>query len=133
MAASLCNSPIPHVSRHKCYHHKSSLESSFLSTEHVRALISRSKASSKGSNCNKTRSFHVAASLGGLLGNMFKGADTGESTRQQYGSIVNSINGLEAKMSALSDLELKEKTFELRKRAQQGQTLDSLLPVSQNS
>lgn len=70
----------------------------------------------------------VVASLGGLLGGIFKGADTGESTRQQYAATVNIINGLEAKMSALSDSELREKTFLLRERAQQGETLDSLLP-----
>lgn len=68
------------------------------------------------------------ASLGGLLGGIFKGNDTGESTRQQYASVVGVINGLEAEMSALSDSELRDKTSLLKERAQQGESLDSLLP-----
>lgn len=70
------------------------------------------------------------ASLGGLLGGIFKGNDTGESTRQQYASVVGVINGLEAEMSALSDSELRDKTPLLKERAKQGESLDSLLPVS---
>lgn len=70
------------------------------------------------------------ASLGGLLGGIFKGADTGESTRQQYAPTVSVINGLEAQMSALSDSELREKTLQFQQRAKQGESLDSLLPVS---
>lgn len=69
------------------------------------------------------------ASLGDLLGGIFKGNDTGESTRQQYASTVGVINGLEAEMSALSDSELREKTLVLKERAQRGESLDSLLPV----
>ncbi|KAK4282623.1 hypothetical protein QN277_013979 [Acacia crassicarpa] len=139
MAASLGNSPlakhypaIPCVShtsiKQKCFYQKSLSDSSFLGTEPLRMLVSRSKAATKGSNSNRTRSIRVVASLGGLLGGIFKGADTGESTRQQYAATVNTINGLEAKMSSLSDSELREKTFVLRERAQQGETLDSLLP-----
>ena len=70
----------------------------------------------------------MVASLGGLLGGIFKGADTGESTRQQYAATVNIINRLEPEISALSDSELRERTFALRERAQQGQSLDSILP-----
>lgn len=70
------------------------------------------------------------ASLGGLLGGIFKGNDTGESTRQQYASIVGVINGVEAQMSALSDSELRDKTLMLKERAQRGESLDSLLAVS---
>lgn len=70
------------------------------------------------------------ASLGGFLGGMFKGTDTGESTRQQYAPTVTLINGLEAEMSALSDSKLREKTSSLKERAQMGESLDSLLPVS---
>lgn len=70
----------------------------------------------------------VKASLGGLLGGIFKGSDTGESTRQQYASVVQVINGLEAEMSALSDSELRDKTSVLKERAQRGESLDSLLP-----
>lgn len=70
----------------------------------------------------------AVASLGGLLGGIFKGSDTGESTRQQYAPTVSVINGLEAQMSALSDSELREKTRLFQERAKQGESLDSLLP-----
>lgn len=74
----------------------------------------------------------VRASLGGLLGGIFKGNDTGESTRQQYAGTVTAINRLESEMAALTDAELREKTFALKERASQGESLDSLLPVSLN-
>lgn len=64
------------------------------------------------------------------MGGIFKGADTGEATKQQYAATVNIINGLEPEISALSDSELRDRTFALRERAQHGQSLDSLLPVS---
>ncbi|XP_027366452.1 protein translocase subunit SecA, chloroplastic isoform X2 [Abrus precatorius] len=82
---------------------------------------------SKTRRSRRTRSGAVA-SLGGLLGGIFKGTDTGEATRQQYAATVNIINGLESEISALSDSELRAKTFALRERAQQGQSLESLLP-----
>ncbi|WVY96529.1 hypothetical protein V8G54_028680 [Vigna mungo] len=82
-----------------------------------------------GTRRSRTRRSGVVASLGGLLGGIFKGADTGESTRQQYAATVNIINGLEPEISALSDSELRERTFALRERVQQGQSLDSILPV----
>lgn len=68
------------------------------------------------------------ASLGGLLGGIFKGTDTGESTRQQYAGTVTLINNLEAEMSAVSDSELRDRTRLLKERAQRGESLDSLLP-----
>ena len=68
------------------------------------------------------------ASLSGLLGGIFKGTDTGESTRQQYAGTVTLINNLEAEMSALSDSELRDRTRLLKERAQRGESLDSLLP-----
>lgn len=71
----------------------------------------------------------VEASLGGLLG-LFKGADTGESTRQQYASTVAKINGMEGEMSVLSDEGLRERTLVLKERAVRGESLESLLPVS---
>ncbi|XP_008227778.1 PREDICTED: protein translocase subunit SecA, chloroplastic [Prunus mume] len=76
----------------------------------------------------RRRRMQAVASLGGLLGGIFKGTDTGESTRQQYASTVSVINGLEAQMSALSDSELREKTRLFQERAKQGESLDSLLP-----
>ncbi|GMQ00500.1 hypothetical protein CsSME_00047571 [Camellia sinensis var. sinensis] len=72
--------------------------------------------------------FSPTASLGGLLGGIFKGADTGESTRQQYSSTVSLVNGFEAEMSTLSDSQLREKTEVLKERARRGDSLDSLLP-----
>lgn len=72
----------------------------------------------------------VSAALGGLLGGIFKGTDTGESTKQQYASIVTAVNRFEAEVSALSDSELRDKTSFFKQRAQQGESLDSLLPVS---
>ncbi|PIA60684.1 hypothetical protein AQUCO_00300298v1 [Aquilegia coerulea] len=70
----------------------------------------------------------MVASLGGLLGGIFKGTDTGEATRQKYAATVSLINGLEAEMSQLLDSELRERTSILKERAQQGDSLDSLLP-----
>lgn len=74
----------------------------------------------------------AAASLGGLLGGIFKGgADTGESTRQQYSATVALINSLESELTSLSDSQLRDRTTLLRQRARQGpQSLDSILPVS---
>lgn len=66
--------------------------------------------------------------LGGLLGGIFKGTDTGESTRQQYAATVNTINSLEAQFSSLSDSDLRDKTSMLKERVQQGESLDSVLP-----
>ncbi|GMI69512.1 Arabidopsis thaliana chloroplast SecA, Albino or Glassy Yellow 1 [Hibiscus trionum] len=76
----------------------------------------------------RRRRMGVSASLGGLLGGLFKGDDTGESTRQQCAGTVTAINRLESAMAALSDTELREKTFALKERASQGESLDSLLP-----
>ncbi|KAK1318623.1 hypothetical protein QJS10_CPB04g01104 [Acorus calamus] len=70
----------------------------------------------------------MKASLGGLLGGIFKGADTGESTRQKYSDTVALVNRFEPEMSRLSDLELRERTSVLKERARKGDSLDSLLP-----
>ncbi|KAI7745072.1 hypothetical protein M8C21_034038, partial [Ambrosia artemisiifolia] len=71
-----------------------------------------------------------SASLGGLLGGIFKGgADTGEATRQQYAATVAIINSLESELSSVSDNVLRERTEQLKQRARQSpQSLDSLLP-----
>ncbi|XP_071716773.1 protein translocase subunit SecA, chloroplastic [Rutidosis leptorrhynchoides] len=71
-----------------------------------------------------------AASLGGLLGGIFKsGADTGESTRQQYAATVALINSLESELISLSDSELRDRTSVLKQRARQSpDSLDSILP-----
>ncbi|GAV87787.1 LOW QUALITY PROTEIN: SecA_SW domain-containing protein/SecA_DEAD domain-containing protein, partial [Cephalotus follicularis] len=69
----------------------------------------------------------AVASLGGLLSGIFKGTDNGESTRQQYASTVSLTNGFEPQISAFSDSQLS-KTSLLKERAQNGESLDSLLP-----
>lgn len=73
------------------------------------------------------------ASLGGLLGGIFKGTDTGESTRKQYEGAVNVTNKLEPEMASLTDTELRERTSVLKERASKAESLDSLLPVSMKS
>ncbi|CAL9232765.1 unnamed protein product [Arabidopsis halleri] len=80
------------------------------------------------SSCSRRRTTSVNASLGGLLSGIFKGSDNGESTRQQYASIVASVNRLETEISALSDSELRGRTDALKQRAQKGESMDSLLP-----
>lgn len=47
---------------------------------------------------------------------------------KQYRKLVTQINGLEPKISALSDAELAAKTDEFRSRYAQGTSLDDLLP-----
>ncbi|KAI3980863.1 hypothetical protein MKX01_025428 [Papaver californicum] len=74
------------------------------------------------------RGVRTMASLSGLFSGIFKGTDTGENTRKQYASTVSLINGLESEISQLTNLELRERTSSLKERAQQGQSLDSLLP-----
>ncbi|KAH0461891.1 hypothetical protein IEQ34_009466 [Dendrobium chrysotoxum] len=70
----------------------------------------------------------VSAALSGLLGGIFKGMDTGEATRKRFSDSVGLINGLEPEMTRLSDSELREKTSVLRERAQNGESIDLILP-----
>src|SRR3954464_3872196 len=51
-----------------------------------------------------------------------------ERLLKQYSVVVAQINALEPEMAKLSDLLLKEKTTDLRKRYGGGETLDQLLP-----
>lgn len=77
----------------------------------------------------RRRQMRVSSALGGLLGGIFKGgSDTGESTRQQYASLVSAVNRFDAEVSALSDDQLRQKTHLFQQRAQQGESLDSILP-----
>ncbi|XP_020226023.1 protein translocase subunit SecA, chloroplastic [Cajanus cajan] len=125
-ASSLCSSFTSRTWNPRArYHHKTLTPpaSSFLRGD----LQLRPPPASRTRRSSRRRSGAVA-SLGGLLGGIFKGADTGEATRQQYAATVNIINGLEPEISALSDSELRDRTVALRERAQQGQSLDSLLP-----
>ncbi|XP_059311740.1 protein translocase subunit SECA1, chloroplastic [Lycium ferocissimum] len=77
---------------------------------------------------NGRRVISPVASLGGLLGGIFKSSDSGESTRQTYAATVSLINGMESQMAALSDSQLREKTAALQERARRGDSLDLLLP-----
>ncbi|PHU30437.1 hypothetical protein BC332_02530 [Capsicum chinense] len=76
----------------------------------------------------KRRGTSTVASLGGLLGGIFKSSDSGESTRQTYSPTVALINGMESEVSSLSDAQLREKTAALQERARGGDSLDFLLP-----
>ncbi|KAM3358144.1 protein translocase subunit SecA, chloroplastic [Capsicum galapagoense] len=76
----------------------------------------------------KRRGTSTVASLGGLLGGIFKSSDSGESTRQTYSPTIALINGMESEVSSLSDAQLREKTAALQERARGGDSLDSLLP-----
>ncbi len=72
----------------------------------------------------------ASASLQGIFGGLFKGADTGEAARQQYTPTVAQVNALEMETQMLSDEDLRASTVELRKRARSGESMDSILPVS---
>ncbi|CAM8962657.1 unnamed protein product [Rhodiola kirilowii] len=100
---------------------------SILNRETLRRFENGTRVCGGGSRRRRRMVVVVEASLGGLLG-LFKGADTGESTRQQYASTVAKINGMEAEVSALSDAGLREKTLVLKERAARGESLESLIP-----
>lgn len=68
------------------------------------------------------------AALGGLLGGLFKGADAGEATRQQFVASIGAVNALEPTVSALSDDDLRGKSVEFKERVSRGEPLDSILP-----
>ncbi|KAJ4826866.1 hypothetical protein Tsubulata_043796 [Turnera subulata] len=119
--------PEPSFLSHQASHKKLYLGSSFFGAKPPRKLNCGARVSRVG-NTRGLGKGAVVASLGGLLGGIFKGTDTGESTRQQYAPTVSIINGLEAEMSALSDSGLRDKTSMIKERAQGGESLDSLLP-----
>eukprot|EP00879_Flechtneria_rotunda_P002411 GHRR01002607.1.p1 GENE.GHRR01002607.1~~GHRR01002607.1.p1 ORF type:complete len:645 (+),score=188.08 GHRR01002607.1:97-2031(+) len=54
--------------------------------------------------------------------------DPAEKTRRQYQDRVDVINALEPAMQAMSDDQLRAKTQEFKRRVQNGQSLDSILP-----
>ncbi len=64
----------------------------------------------------------VMAFLSSLFG------DESKSALKEIEPIVAKINALESDISALSDLDLKAKTPEFKKRLGEGETLDSILP-----
>ncbi|KAK7392181.1 hypothetical protein VNO78_20611 [Psophocarpus tetragonolobus] len=124
--SSLCSSFTSKTwNPHARYHHKTLTPPS---SAFLRGDLQFHPPPASSTPRSRRRRSGAVASLGGLLGGIFKGADTGEATRQQYAATVNIINGLEPEISALSDSELRDRTLALRERAQQGQSLDSLLP-----
>jgi preprotein translocase subunit SecA len=56
------------------------------------------------------------------------GGDPNRRDIEHYSELVDEINGLETEYQALSDDALREKTAEFRKRLEDGETLDDLLP-----
>ena len=72
----------------------------------------------------------ATSALGGMLGGLFGGGDNAEKTRQQYADRVAATNKLEAVAERLSDAQLRGTTDDLRKRVANGESLDSVLPVS---
>jgi preprotein translocase subunit SecA len=63
----------------------------------------------------------------GGLGKMLRG-DPAKKTKERLQPIVDSVNKLEPQMQLMTDEELREATQDLRKRAQSGTDLDTLLP-----
>jgi len=66
--------------------------------------------------------------IGGLLKKIF--GSRNERLLLRFSSTLATINRLEPELRALSDSQLGEKTTEFRKRLEQGETLDRLLPES---
>jgi len=64
--------------------------------------------------------------IGTILKKVFGTRNERELKRIQF--LVNKINEFEAGVSRLTDAELKEKTEKFKKRLEQGETLDDLLP-----
>ncbi|KAL8101142.1 hypothetical protein AgCh_033139 [Apium graveolens] len=110
----------------------SSSSTSLLSLTHHNKTMGRSRRRWAGHinilDHGPPRPIKAMASLGGLLGGIFKGTDTGESTRQQYSSTVAAVNKFESEVSGLSDAQLRDRTCLLKERASKGDSLDSLLP-----
>lgn len=65
-----------------------------------------------------------------MLGNLLKKIFGSRNDRmiREYSRIVSTINGMESDIAALSDTDLRAKTDEFRRRIQDGETLDDLLP-----
>jgi preprotein translocase subunit SecA len=54
--------------------------------------------------------------------------DANKRTLNDYSKIVNQINSLESKVKKLTDLQIKNKSLDLKKRLEKGESLDALLP-----
>ncbi|GAB2234509.1 hypothetical protein Droror1_Dr00003764 [Drosera rotundifolia] len=124
LSKSLLHSPLfPHHSPPSLHLHHHTIHAPPISTgNRNQSVILRARRKGRG------RGAVAAMGLGGLLGGIFKGTDTGEGTRQRYAETVRIVNGLEAEMEAMTDAELRERTGVLRERARRGESLDALLP-----
>ena len=69
---------------------------------------------------------NLSRMISGLLKKIF--GSRNDRLIKHYSSQVHQINALEAKMQALSDSALRDKTAEFKARVAQGETLDALLP-----
>jgi preprotein translocase subunit SecA len=54
--------------------------------------------------------------------------DANKRTLNEFSKVVNQINSLEPKVKKLTDIQLKNKSTELKKRYQKGESLESMLP-----
>ena len=61
---------------------------------------------------------------------MLKNPFIKDSVTNQYQALINQINALESNLKALTDTELRNKTFQLKKQYQQEQDLNSLIAES---
>ncbi|KAL9273848.1 translocase subunit SecA, chloroplastic-like protein [Drosera capensis] len=123
LTKSLLHSPLfPHQCPHSLHlHHHNTHAPPTITGNRNQSVILRARRKGRGRGA-------AAMGLGGLLGGIFKGTDTGEGTRQRYAETVRIVNGLEAEMEAMTDAELRERTGVLRERARRGESLDALLP-----
>ena len=61
---------------------------------------------------------------------MFKNLFSSNSRKNKYQSLISQINTLETNLNRLTDSDLRAKTFELKKKYQTEQNLDSILSES---
>ena len=61
---------------------------------------------------------------------MLKNLFSKDSAIKQYQPLVNQINAFENNLKLLTDTELRDKTFQLKKQYQEEQDLDSLIAES---
>ncbi len=54
--------------------------------------------------------------------------DANKRTLNEFSKVVDQINSLESKVKKLTDIQLKNKSAELKKRYQKGESLESMLP-----
>jgi preprotein translocase subunit SecA len=54
--------------------------------------------------------------------------DTNAKEIKRYTKIVDKINHVESVIANMTDRMMRERTYELKKRYQEGQSLDSMLP-----